>query len=584
VNATAEPQAAASTGEQLRALWRRRRTMLVVFALSALVTLPPAFLLAARYQASGTILIEQQEIPQDFVRSTITSFATQRIQIISQRVMTTQNLLAIIERYDLYADVKKTLTREALLERMRGDVTMKMISADVIDPRSGSPTKATIAFSVAYESPSPELAYKVASELVTLYLNENATSRAKQTEIAATFLAEEGARLRAQMSDLEAKLTEFKKAHAGRLPELTQLNVQTVDRTELELRDIRNHLDTLEQQRLLIVAQLAQINPTASIFSDSGQRVLTPEDRLKGLKATLAALEARYSPDHPDVAMTRRQIAGLEQKVSATPDRNDLVRQLEDAKAKLAVARQTYSGEHPDVKQLERLVAGLEESIAAAPPAPASYAGKADNPVYLQVKGQLDALLAERDALHRREDQARARLNDFEHRVAAAPDIEEQYRALVRDYDGAYAKYREIRAKQMEAQVSQNLETERKGERFTLIEPPLPPQAPISPNRKLILVMGMLVSVLLGVGVAVVRETLDGTVRGSTDLRRLLEVAPLAEVPVIVTSAERARQRLAQRLAWGGTALTAGLLVAAVHLYVRPLDLLWLAVQRKFGS
>ena len=119
------------------AYWRRRKTFFVVVAAALAVTFLLAMLLPATYRSTATILIEQQEIPQDLVRSVITSFADQRVQVISQRVMTTQNLLTLIDRYNLYPDIRRRQPREVLLKKMREDIAMKMISADVIDPRSG---------------------------------------------------------------------------------------------------------------------------------------------------------------------------------------------------------------------------------------------------------------------------------------------------------------------------------------------------------------------------------------------------------------------------------------------------------------
>jgi hypothetical protein len=141
-----------SLRERLLALRRHRRLMLVVLAAGALLTVAIALLWPATYRASATILIEQQEIPQDLVRSTISSYADQRVQVISQRVMTSQNLMRIVEQYQLYPWQRRTRPREVVIERMRDDIKMKLISANVMDPRSGRPTQATIAFTLSYES------------------------------------------------------------------------------------------------------------------------------------------------------------------------------------------------------------------------------------------------------------------------------------------------------------------------------------------------------------------------------------------------------------------------------------------------
>ncbi len=570
-------------GERLAALGRHRKLMAIAAATAAAIAVLLALLLPPTFRSAATILIEQQEIPQDLVRSTITSFADQRVQVISQRVMTTQNLLQIIERYDLYADIRKTKPREALLKRMRDDVSMSMIGADVIDPRSGRPTRANIAFSVGYQNRSADLAYKVANELTTLYLNENVTSRTRQAEQATSFLKEEADRLSAQIAELDARLADFKKKHGDSLPELTQLNMSVMDRTDLELRDVENRLGTLAQQRLLMEAQLAQLNPSSAIYSDTGVRILAPGDRLKALRSQLAGLTARYAPDHPEVLSTKREIEGLEKQVAAEVDVNDLSRQLEAARADLAAAQKRYAPDHPDVRRLERTVAELETQVATAPASPRAAAQRPDNPAYIQVKGQLDALLAERDTLQKKDAELRAKLGDYEARLATAPVVERDYRSLLRDSENARLKYQEVRSKSMEAQFSQNLESERKGERFTLIEPPLPPEEPVSPRRGLILVLGLMLSVLIGFGIGWARESFGKAVRGPADLRRLIDVPPLAVVPVIETSEERAMRRRAWFYSAAGSGLTLAVAVVVVHFFVMPLEVVWAIVQRRFG-
>ncbi len=147
--ATISETSGAALTERLAALARHRRRIAVVAIAAAVATVLLAFLLPPVYQSTATILIEQQEIPQDLVRSTITSFADQRVQVISQRVMTSQNLMQIIDQYGLYPKIRRNRPREELLQKMRDDVRMQMVSAEVIDPRSGRPTRANIAFTVA---------------------------------------------------------------------------------------------------------------------------------------------------------------------------------------------------------------------------------------------------------------------------------------------------------------------------------------------------------------------------------------------------------------------------------------------------
>jgi protein tyrosine kinase modulator len=572
--------------ERWLAYWRRRSTFLIVAVVSALAAVSFAALLPSAYRSTATILIEQQEIPQELVRSVITSFADQRVQVISQRVMTTQNLLSLVDRYNLYPDIRRAQPREVLLDKLRSDIGMRMISADVIDPRSGRPTQATIAFSVSYQSRSPDLALKVANDLTSLYLNENLTSRTQLGHQTATFFSEESARQAAHIADLDKNLTAFKQKHSNDLPELVQLNLQTMERTELELHDAQNKLDALDSQRVLLEAQLAQINPTSQVFSDTGQRVMGPEDRLKALKSQLASYKARFAPGHPDIVSTEREVEGLESQVKSDDDTGDRLRELDEAKAQLARAREKYSADHPDVVRLQRTVDGLEGAVEAA-----SKTGKrreatthSDNPVYIQVKGQLDALAVEQDRSVKRRDELQAKFDDYERRMAKSPEVEREFHSMSRELETAQLEYRQILAKQTEAQVSENLESERKGERFTMIEPPQMPEKPISPNRFLIVVMGLLLSLGLGIGAAAAHESFDASVRGPNDIRQLLQVPALASIPIIVTAEDRSRRKKMIRYSWGGSVAAVILIAVSFHLFVRPLDVVWLSILRRFGA
>jgi len=557
-----------------------------VGGVAAVLTLMLAFLLPPTYKSTATILIEQQEIPQELVRSTITSYADQRVQILSQRVMTTQNMLGVIDRYGLYPDLRKRAPRETLLSKIREDVALNMIGADVIDPRSGRPTRANIAFTVSYSSRSPDMAFKVANELTSLYLNENVESRTKQAQQAAGFLGEESNRLSGEIALLENQLADFKRKYADQLPELKQFNIASAERTGMDERDAMNRLSTLDQQKTLLEAQLAQISPVSPVFSETGTRVLNAEDRLRALRGALASLTSRYGPNHPDVLATRREVQGLEKQVNADSERNDLFRQLDDAQSQLASAKQRYSADHPDVKRLERLVTGIQQSLKDAPKVGSGsvpVANKPDNPVYIQLKGQIDALATERDSVKRQLAGLRGRLTDFERRLTLSPEVERQYAALARDYENARVKYQEVRAKQMEAQVSQNLEAERKGERFTLIDPALPPEQPISPNRPLILILGLVLSLVAAAAAALVADAMDSSVRSASDLRRLLGVDPLVVLPSMVTSEVIAIRRDRLRKALISVAVSVPVFLLLVNFLFMPLDVLLIVLARRFG-
>ncbi len=182
-------------GDYIAILKRRKMQLILPAAIIMLLSIGLALGLPSIYRSEATILIEQQEIPSELVRSTVTSYAGERIQVISQRVMTTENLGKIIDSYGLYKDERDDTSITLLAEALREDIELEMISADVVDPRSGRPTTATIAFKLSFSNKQPRVAQKVTNELVSLYLDENLRQRTQSALETSTFLSAEGEKL-----------------------------------------------------------------------------------------------------------------------------------------------------------------------------------------------------------------------------------------------------------------------------------------------------------------------------------------------------------------------------------------------------
>jgi len=573
-------------------LRRRWRVGLCGFLAVLVPAVLVALLLPATYRSTGTILIEQQEIPQDLVRTTITSFADQRIELISQRVMTTTNLLGIIRAHGLYPDDFDTKPREVIIERMRGDISREMISAEVVDPRSGQPTAATIAFTVGFDSRSPQTAALVANELTSLYLQENSESRRAQAAEASSFLSGEAGGLAREIAVLETRLAEFKQRNLDRLPELAGLNQQLYQRTETDLADIRRQRGVLEERRIYLQSELAQLNPSAGLVVGNGQVVLEPRDRLRALQAQLAAMQGIYSDRHPMVIRTQGAIDALEAELGVegqgSPQalRAELAR-LEALRGSLI---DRYTATHPEVERVDRQMSALEAEIEQAERdgarvAPGrEYEQVASNPAYVQLRAQDVVAEAEIAALREREREVAARQADLEERLTQTPLIERDYTALTRDLETARARYQQIRFGERAAQTAENLELDAKGERFTLIEPPLVPQQPVSPNRPFVLFIGLFAALGVAVGLVALREELETSVHGPTQLQAIVGAPPIGVIPRIVTDADRARTR--RRLTFGAVGATAALvlLLGAAHSLVIPLDELWFRAIRRIGA
>lgn len=568
--------------DYLGALRRYRGRMLGVIVVLLVASLGVAFGLPPVYRSSATILIEQQEIPQDLVRSTITSFADQRIQVISQRVMTRANLTEIVKKYDLYAADRKTEPMEVIIEQMRDDIRMSTVSADVVDPRSGRPTLATIAFSLSYDSESPVLAQRVANELVSLYMSENLKNRTESANETSGFLTAEVDKLAGQISAYEQTLAQFKSNHVDELPELVQLNLQLLDRTDRELMEVDRDMRALRERGAYLETQLALVSKSTAVYTQSGERIMGPSDRLKFLQTKYLGMVSTYGADHPDLIRTRREIDALQAETGNVDIRDDLHERIARATQQLDEARQKYSAEHPDVKRLEREVRGLRAELDKTPTT-TSNEPSPDNPAFVQLKAQRENVDAELRALEIKRTELKARLGDYESRVTQSPQVEREFRELTRDYENAWAKYKELKAKQMEAQLAQVMELERKGERFTLIEPPELPEKPLKPNRTAILLLGVVFSFAGGIGTVAVSESSDGTVRGARGVLALTEMPPLASIPVIETAQDRRRRNWRRAAIAAGLVIAASSAAAALHFFVMPLDIFWYAALRKLN-
>jgi polysaccharide biosynthesis transport protein len=559
---------------------RRKKPMLAAAGILFVIAASVAFLWPPSYRSTATILIEEQEIPQDLVRSTISSYADQRIQVISQQVMTRANLMQIVDKYKLYTGYRRTHTNEETLERLRKDIKLDILKADVIDQRSGSRTTATIAFTLSYDGETSGGAQKVANELVSLYLNENIKNREQKTAETSSFLAEEAAKLGDHINDLEKKLAVFKTKNMARLPELTQLNMQLRDRTDNELREVERQALALEDRKIYLESQLSQIKPNTPLISVGGERILDSGERLKTLQAQYASLSAVYSANHPDIVKMRREIDALRKETGTGAEAQEVGKKLIALRADLATAREKYSDDHPDVVKLKKSVATLEAEQASS----ANVKGpalKPENPAYIALQTQLESTLSEMKSLRAKQTELKAKMASYELRLAETPQVEREYLDLTRDHETSVVRYREIKQKQMQAQISQDLEKDRKGERFSLIDPPQLPEQPSSPNRPAILLLGFVLSMGGGLASAAALENLDHSVRGSKTLANLLQVPVLAVIPYMETRYQKMHRRRVAVIIAASSVAALILALLLVHFFWIPLDVLWFRGMRK---
>jgi uncharacterized protein involved in exopolysaccharide biosynthesis len=279
---------------------------------------------------------------------------------------------------------------------------------------------------------------------------------------------------------------------------------------------------------------------------------------LQQLQAEYSKKLATYDENHPDMIALRRQIDAIKAGGGAI-DSLSLAAQLQAQKQILAQARQRYSEDHPDVKRIERQIKTLQTRIASGEVNAGNVVG---SPAVVQLKTQINAMDTQIAGLDRRSGELRTKLDEMERRVEQTPQTEREYKTLTRDLELAHAKYDEINKSMMDSELTSAAITSGRSDELSLVQPPSVPAKPAKPKRVAIAAIGVMLAILLSLTAVVVAESVDQTVRGSRDVRRVLDLSPLGVIPQIqdAVTARRARWRMAT--------LTACVVVASTAIVV----------------
>ena len=577
--------------QDLRHYWRilmsRKHYFLGTALAIVLVASVVALALPPIYESTATILIEEQQIPPDFVRSTVTGFADQRIQSLNQQILSRTRLLEIIRQFNLYPEMREKYTTEEIIEKMRDDIKVELISAEVTDQkkrgRKAQSEGVTIAFTIAYRGRDPDVVQRVTSNLSSLYLQENLKIREQQAKSTTQFLETELKEIQERIKTLGQKITEFKSKHEGILPELQQFNLSQAERLEKEIDQLNVQIRAAEERKIYLEGQLATVKPDSPLISSTGERVMDPYSRLKVLQVALCDLQSRYADTHPDIQKVKREMAELQKLTGSGGGDPSLKRQkLTQLRAELAQKQGRYSDQHPEVIKLKKEIAELEkvpESTSASGPV-----SQPDNPAYVNLLTNIQAAANDIAALKRQRAELEAKLKTYRQRLELAPQVEQEYLALTRDYQNAHTKHQEIMNKILEARIAEGMEESQKAEKFTLIDPASYPEKPVSPKRGLIFLAGLILSLGGGLGMVALAENFDHSIKSADELAWLTGLPVLGSIARIVTKEDVARERQRRRLIWSGVgvAFLAGLLI--FHLFIMDLWIFWARLSRLLGK
>jgi succinoglycan biosynthesis transport protein ExoP len=581
---------AAEPEKDLRYYWRALLTRKHYFIWPALgivlIALLVALLLPSIYESKSAILIEEQQIPPEFVRSTVTGYADQRIQSLNQQILSRTKLLEIIKQFDLYADKHKKYTQEEIVDNMREDINIDLISAEVGNQRRkrpGSQEGVTIAFTIAYRGKNPETVQKVAGTLASFYLQENLKIREQQARTTTRFLEAELKEIQDQLARIGQKITDFKAKHEGLLPELQPFNQAQADRLEKEIDQAKVQIQAAEDRKIYLQGQLATVKPDTPIISATGERVLDPDSRLHQLQVILCDLQSKFSSSHPDVIKAKREITELKKLTGSAAGSPSLKRQkLTKLQGDMAEKLGHYSNQHPEVIKLKKEITELENMPESTKPA--KPVTQPENPAYVNLCTNIEAANSDIESLKRQRADLEGKLRMYRQRLEESPKVEQEYLALSRDYQNAHTKHQEIMNKILEARISEGMEESQKAEKFTIIDPASYPEKPVAPKRALIALAGIILGLGAGLGMVALAENVDHSVKSADELAWLTGLPVLGRVARIVTPEDIARKKHRRRLIWAITGVLIVVGVILFHFFVMDLWIFYARVGRSVGK
>jgi polysaccharide chain length determinant protein (PEP-CTERM system associated) len=495
--------------------WRRKWWALIPAVLIAAAVMMYVRTLPNRYQSDTLILVVPQRISESYVRSLASASIGDRLQSISQQIMSRTRLERIIQDFNLYTVERRTAIMEDVVERMRGDILVQVVKGD--------------AFRVGFSSDEPRTAMRVAERLASLFIEENLRDREVLAEGTNQFLEAQLEEARRRLIDTEKRVQDYRREHLAELPEQVQANMQGQHNVEVQLQSILESLNRDKDRRLALEritadmetgdAPLPAIAPAqqAATNADGIPVGASAAQQLVAAQDALQAMQLRLTPEHPDVARLKRIIAELQKKADAEAIARPVSVDPRETPAE-ALRRNRKTELKSEMEKLDR---------------------------------QITAKLAE-------EKRLRDVMSVYQKRIETAPTRDSELTELTRDYGTLQTMYKSLLAKREDSKVSANLERRQIGEQFKILDAARLPQKPTSPNRPRLYGVGIAGGLALGIALAALIEYLDKTLRSESDIKAALNLLVLATVPIL-PDANRSRTKR-----WAMVAVTAALFLVGV--------------------
>jgi succinoglycan biosynthesis transport protein ExoP len=511
-------------GRYLDIVRRRHIPFLILLLLGWAAVWGSSWVLPARYKSSTLILVEQPAMPKDYVVPNVSDNLQDRLQSITQQILSRTRLLLIIDKLHLYQGKNQESTPDERVEKMRKDIEIELVR----DEKNQSIT----AFRINYSAPDPRTAQQVTSELMNLFIDENLKVREQQSENTTQFLQTQLASARANLADQEGKVRAFEAAHQGELPTEQATNLQILSGLQAQLQNEQDSLNTAKEQsgyHQSLADQYHTLEGKHRSASGAPVGLEAIDDQLDKLRSKLQELQTRYTDQYPEVQQVKAEIA-----------------EAEKAREK-------------QVASLKNEADGKEHNAGGQPKA---IEDPAQSAMLVQLQGQEQADKVEIANREQAITALKSRIEQYQARLSAEPAVGQQLAELTRGYEQSQVDYNALLKKESDSKMATSMEEMQQGERFNMLDPPSLPQRPDFPDRLKMCGMGFAVGLGLGALGVILLEFLGGRMYSEREIEKLIRVAVIAEIPEILDSSDTKRKKWRAALGWAMATLVLGAILS----------------------
>jgi polysaccharide chain length determinant protein (PEP-CTERM system associated) len=481
-------------GIQLADLWsiaRRRARLMAATALGiALVIYWIVMALPNQYESYATVLVTPQTVDPALVAAGVPeSDLNNRLYLMTAEILSRGRLSKIISDFDLYADESQYMVRDQIIDLMRDHVGVEPVTPELGQGVGRRNSEEEISqFRIAFTHRDAKTAMQVAQRLANDFIEQHIESRITLSQKSLEFIDDELARLAERIREVEARVAEVKNANPGRLPEDMTATQRRLERLLTDMAFAQRSLAEAISDEAFFRSQINNAPMSAG--------EMTPENRLKSLDLLIAEYRAKgFTDKHPDVVKTKLEMEALKQSIARG--------ELENA-----------DGTH-------RILSYSQQSAEAE-----------------RRRAELRKVAAEDEIVR-----LQAAVDELQLQLAQTPAVAEILDGLEREYRHLFNSYQDFSNRQLEAMVQAQLERRQLGEQFRVLEAAFIAPEATSPNRLLIMILGCFFAVAVGVGVGIMRESLDSSLHNARQLQAATSIPVLAAIPKILLEADLAAQR-----------------------------------------